>query len=150
MITASHNGYAKNFGLIHRRSILMSGDGTRIDGEDALEPVSGGDVRGDDDFAVRFHLHPNIKASRLADGRAVMLVLPNRDVWMFEALDDPIELEDSVFLAGSDGPRRTTQVVIRERARQAPRVRWSIARSATSPTVTSVRRTARREPELPL
>ena len=79
-----------------------------------------------------------------------MLVLPNRDVWMFEALDDPVELEDSVFLAGSDGPRRTTQVVIRERARQAPRVRWSLARSATSPTVTSVRRTARREPELPL
>ena len=150
MITASHNGYAKNFGLIHRRSILMAGDGTRIDGEDALEPVSGGNVRGDDDFAVRFHLHPNVKASRLADGRAVMLVLPNRDVWMFEALDDAVELEDSVFLAGSDGPRRTVQVVIRERAREAPRVRWSIARSATSPAVTSARRTTRREPELPL
>ena len=41
MITASHNGYAKNFGLIHRRSILMSGDGTRIDGEDELEPTTG-------------------------------------------------------------------------------------------------------------
>ena len=79
-----------------------------------------------------------------------MLVLPNRDVWTFEALDDRVELEDSVFLAGSDGPRRTTQVVIKERARQAPRVRWSIARSAGSPTVTSTRRNTRREPELPL
>jgi len=26
-----------------------------------------------------------------------MLVLPNRDVWTFEALDDKVELEDSVF-----------------------------------------------------
>jgi uncharacterized heparinase superfamily protein len=150
LLTASHNGYARKFGLIHRRSILLSEDGSRIDGEDALEATSGGDIRGEDDFAVRFHLHPNVKASRLADGRAVMLVLPNRDVWTFEALDDRVELEDSVFLAGSDGPRRTTQVVIKERARQAPRVRWSIARSAASPAVTSTRRNTRREPELPL
>jgi uncharacterized heparinase superfamily protein len=151
LLTASHNGYAGQFGLIHRRSILMSEDGTRIDGEDALEPASGGEVRGDDDFAVRFHLHPSIKASRLADGRAVMLVLPNRDVWTFEALDDRVELEDSVFLAGSDGPRRTTQVVIHERARTAPRVRWSIARSNASSTVASAaRRSTWREPELPL
>jgi len=43
-----------------------------------------------------------------------MLVLPNRDVWTFEALDDTVELEDSVFLAGNDGPRRTAQIVIRQ------------------------------------
>src|SRR5581483_5959569 len=150
LLTASHNGYAKQFGLIHRRSILLSEDGARVDGEDALEPTSGGDIRGDDDFVVRFHLHPNVKASRLADGRAVMLVLPNRDVWTFEALDDRVELEDSVFLAGSDGPRRTTQVVIREHARQASAVRWSFVRSTTSPAATTARRNARREPELPL
>src|SRR5262249_52511728 len=70
LLTASHNGYARQFGVIHRRSILMSEDGARVDGEDALEPTSG-NLRGDDDFAVRFHLHPAIKASRLADARAV-------------------------------------------------------------------------------
>ena len=31
---------------------------------------------------------PSVKASRLSDARGVMLVLPNRDVWTFEALDD--------------------------------------------------------------
>ena len=34
----------ENFGLIHRRSILLSEDGSRIDGEDALESTSGGDI----------------------------------------------------------------------------------------------------------
>jgi uncharacterized heparinase superfamily protein len=150
LLTASHNGYARQFGLIHRRSILLSEDGTRIDGEDALEQVPGATLRGDDDFAVRFHLHPGVKASRLSDARAVMLVLPTRDVWTFEALDDKVDLEDSVFLAGSDGPRRTFQIVIRQHARRAPRVRWSLARSAASPSVTSARRSTRREPELPL
>ena len=61
-----------------------------------------------------------MKASRLSDARGVMLVLPNRDVWTFEALDDKVELEDSVFLAGNDGPRRTAQIVIRQDSRHAP------------------------------
>ena len=63
---------------------------------------------------------PSVKASRLSDARGVMLVLPNRDVWTFEALDDKVELEDSVFLAGNDGPRRTAQIVIRQDSRHAP------------------------------
>ncbi len=60
---------------------------------------------------------------------ASMLVLPNRDVWTFEALDDKVDLEDSVFLAGNDGPRRTAQIVIRQDARQAASIRWSFVRS---------------------
>jgi len=79
-----------------------------------------------------------------------MLVLPNRDVWTFEALDERVELEDSVFLAGNDGPRRTAQIVIRQDARHAASIRWSFVRSTTSPTATTARRNARREPELPL
>ena len=75
---------------------------------------------------------------------------PNRDVWTFEALDDKVELEDSVFLAGNDGPRRTAQIVIRQDSRHAPSIRWSFVRSTTSASATSSRRDARREPELPL
>jgi uncharacterized heparinase superfamily protein len=92
-----------------------------------------------------------VKASRLSDARGVMLVLPNRDVWTFEALDDKVDLEDSVFLAGNDGPRRTAQIVIRQTLTQASSIRWSFVRSATtSPAATASRRNARREPELPL
>ena len=67
-----------------------------------------------------------------------------------QALDDKVDLEDSVFLAGNDGPRRTAQIVIHQDARQTGSVRWSFARSNSSPSQTSARRNARREPELPL
>jgi uncharacterized heparinase superfamily protein len=91
-----------------------------------------------------------VKASRLGDARGVMLVLPNREVWIFEAVDDRVELEDSVFLAGNDGPRRTAQIVIRQEARQASSIRWSFVRSGNSAAATTARRNARQEPELPL
>jgi hypothetical protein len=55
-----------------------------------------------------------------------------------------------VFLAGNDGPRRTTQIVIRQEARQASSIRWSFVRSSNSPTATTARRNTRQEPELPL
>ena len=80
------------------------------------------------DYAVRFHLHPLVKASRLHDARGVMLVLPNREVWTFEAADDKVDLEETVFLAGNDGPRRSTQIVIRQNSIEAPNVRWSFVR----------------------
>lgn len=151
LLTASHDGYLAKFGAIHRRVLMIANDGARIDGEDTLTPPQGGRFKGADaDFALRFHLHPAVKASRLSDARGVMLVLPNRDVWTFEALDDKVDLEDSVFLAGNDGPRRTAQIVIRQDARQAPSIRWSFVRSTASPAVTNARRNARREPELPL
>ncbi|MGY4510668.1 putative heparinase superfamily protein [Bradyrhizobium sp. USDA 3650] len=151
LLTTSHDGYLTKFGAIHRRVLMIANDGARIDGEDTLSPPQGGRFKGPDaDFALRFHLHPAVKASRLSDARGVMLVLPNRDVWTFEALDDKVELEDSVSLAGNDGPRRTAQIVIRQDARQAPSIRWSFVRSTASPAITNARRNARREPELPL
>ncbi len=151
LLTTSHDGYVPRFGVIHRRVLMVALDGSRLDGEDTVSPAPGGRNRSNQtDYALRFHLHPSVKASRLSDARGVMLVLPNRDVWTFEALDDKVELEDSVFLAGNDGPRRTAQIVIRQDLRQASAIRWSFVRSATSPAATSARRNARREPELPL
>ena len=150
LLTTSHDGYLARFGVIHRRVLMVAQDGTRLDGEDTLSTAPGGKIKGEADYALRFHLHPSVKASRLSDGRGVMLVLPNRDVWTFEAMDDKVDLEDSVFLAGNDGPRRTAQIVIRQDARQAPSIRWSFVRSTTSPAATNARRNARREPELPL
>src|SRR5947199_2900689 len=136
---------------MHRRVLMISHDGARLDGEDTLSPAPGARIKGSEaDFALRFHLHPAVKASRLSDARGVMLVLPNRDVWTFEALDDKVDLEDSVFLAGNDGPRRPAQIVIRQDARQVPSLRWSFIRSTASPAITNARRNARREPELPL
>ena len=151
LLSTSHDGYLGRFGLLHRRALMLAPDGSRLDGEDTVSLAPGARIKGSEtDYALRFHLHPSVKASRLSDAHGVMLVLPNRDVWTFEAFDDKVELEDSVFLAGNDGPRRTAQIVIRQDSRHVTSIRWSFVRSATSPAATNARRNARREPELPL
>ncbi|MBN9582309.1 MAG: heparinase II/III family protein [Afipia sp.] len=150
LLTASHDGYARQFGVVHQRTLMLSDDGMRLQGEDTLLSAQRSAKDRDDDYAIRFHLHPSVKVSRLSDARGAMLVLPNREAWTFEALDDRVDIEDSVFLAGSDGPRRTSQIVIRQTRGDASGIRWSFTRSSVSAAATSARREARREPELPL
>jgi len=151
LLATSHDGYLPRFRAIHRRVLLIAHDGSRLDGEDTLAPPQNGRIKGGGaDFALRFHLHPTVKANRLLDARSVMLVLPNHDVWVFEAPDDKVDLEESVFLASNDGPRRTAQIVIRADARQTSSVRWSFVRSTVSPAATNASHKAQGEPERPL
>ena len=101
-----------------------------------------------DEFAVRFHLHPAVKANKLTDGHGAMLMLPNRDVWTFNAYEDRVEIEESVYLSGADGPRRAVQIVIYGHAREHPKVKWSFGH--TRPVAPGTRAARADEPELPL
>ena len=105
---------------------------------------------GRDQFAVRFHLHPAIKATRLADGHSAMLLMPNKEVWNFSAYEDRVDIEESVYLAGPDGPRRTAQIVIYGRARKVMRVQWTFTFSHPPPGTGLARRGRGEEPQLPL
>jgi uncharacterized heparinase superfamily protein len=152
LLRASHDGYADIFNIIHERVLMLSADGRRLDGEDSFTPARGELVPADrDQFAVRFHLHPSVKANRLSDGHGAMLAMPSREVWMFSAYGDRVDVEESVYLAGPDGPRRTVQLVIYGRARNVPRVRWTFAPHAGNAAGTSGARRGRAdEPQLPL
>jgi uncharacterized heparinase superfamily protein len=128
-LRVSHNGYADRFGIVHERTLQLAADGSRLDGEDLFTPPDGDAFPPGkkDEFAVRFHLHPTVKASRLNDGNGATLVLPNREVWTFTAYQDKVEVEESAHLAGPDGPRRAAQIVIHGRVGDIDRVRWTFA-----------------------
>jgi uncharacterized heparinase superfamily protein len=150
LLRVSHDGYTGDCGVIHHRTIGLNTDGTVLDGEDSFIPS---DLRGfprdpADEYAIRFHLHPAIKASRLSDSRGVILLLPDREVWTFSTLADKVEIEESVFLAGTDGPRRAVQIVIYGHAREQPRIKWSFGHS--KPVAPGTKPARADEPELPL
>ncbi|MGA2892683.1 MAG: heparinase II/III family protein [Xanthobacteraceae bacterium] len=155
ILRAAHDGYADRFGIVHERVLTLAADGNQLDGEDIFLAADGGaQLRTpQDEFAVRFHLHPTVKATRLTDGHGVMLMMPNKEVWTFSAREDRVELEDSVYLASSEAPRRTAQIVIHGHARTASRVQWSFQQA--QPTTLAGASAARRprdeeEPLLPL
>ncbi|HZT26252.1 MAG TPA: heparinase II/III family protein [Pseudolabrys sp.] len=147
-LRASHDGYAPGFGLVHTRLVRLSPDGRVLDGEDTFQPVSGEFPPHAGEFAVRFHLHPAVKANRLSDGHGVILLLPDKELWSFTGYGETVELEESVYLAGAEGPRRATQIVIYGHVRDKRAVRWSLRH--TPPAAAGQRPDRAEEPELPL
>ena len=149
-LRASHDGYAPTFGVTHTRLIRLNADGRALDGEDSFQPSDGRALpaKAPDEYVIRFHLHPAIKANRLADGHGVILLLPDKELWSFATMGEMVQIEESVYLAGPDGPRRTVQIVIYGHVRETPAVRWSLRH--TPPVAATARPDRVEEPELPL
>ena len=105
--TASHDGYAAAFGLIHRRCLNLDPHGNALHGEDILEPVPGAAPSGPHLFAVRFHLHPLVQArvEDGIDGPTVLMLLPGGAIWRFTAEGAFVELGESIY-CGTDAPPR--------------------------------------------
>jgi len=150
VLRAAHDGYADACGIVHERTITLALDGTRLEGEDVFLSADGGEqVRTTrDHYAVRFHLHPLVKPTLLTEGHGVVLVAPNNEVWTFNAPEERVELEDSVYLSGTDGPRRTVQMVIYGHARRVPRVVWSFQQTDPSAVEAAARRVRGEQPKL--
>ncbi|WP_421789691.1 heparinase II/III family protein [Hyphobacterium sp.] len=138
-VEAGHDGYAGQFGLHHRRRLFLAADGGDLRGEDGLfRPVDYGppdDVDRRWRFAIRFHLHPSIRASLARDGMSALLVLANGDGWRFRSDGGPVRIEPSVYLAVGESPKRTSQIVIQGDAepfgageRPPNRIRWAFQR----------------------
>ena len=107
-VTASHDGYRDRFGLTHRRRLYLSAAGDNLRGEDTLVSTEGAAAH---EFAVRFHLHPDVKASMLQNGAAVLLQTPSGRGWRFQNSGGTPRLDESIY-AAHDGIRRSQQIVI--------------------------------------
>ncbi|OAI43938.1 hypothetical protein AYO42_01140 [Rhizomicrobium sp. SCGC AG-212-E05] len=114
---AMHDAYAQRFGLRHERQITLSPQGLMVTGRDRLVPVGEQSVPGLN-FAVRFHIHPDVRVSRL-DGGGILLKLPGGEGWRFRAGGGTLEVEESVYLGGPT-VRRAEQLVISGVTRDSP------------------------------
>ena len=127
-LDAEHDGYIKRFGMVHRRRVYLAAGGTMLRGEDSLEGpgVEGGGPA----FELRFHLHPDVQASLVADG--ALLRLPGGIGWRFRAAGGALGLTESVYLGRPGEMRRAEQLVVAGvGAQNGAMIKWAFARIET-------------------
>lgn len=128
LVVATHNGYSRGFGFLHRRRVYLADNGEDLRGEDTLEPVIGTTPTAQP-FAIRFHLHPNVQASLIQGGAQVLLRLSGGTGWRLRATGAVLELEESIYLGSGDEPRRTTQIVMHGHSGpEGLTVKWALRR----------------------
>jgi len=114
-LTASHLEYVSRYGLQHNRRLFLQRTGNDLRGEDSLERPSGLKKTKNLQpipFTIRFHLHPEVRASASRDGASVLLLLPNGEGWRFVCDCGTLTLEPSVYLAAGSPPKRSSQICV--------------------------------------
>ena len=127
MIVVDHDGYLRRFGVIHERKMALAASGLHLEGQDTLKAPK---QQRELDYALRFHLHPAVKATLSPDAKSVTLILPGQSIWTFEAAGQPLALEESIFFASSEGMRRTEQIVVQANTKADASLKWSFRKTA--------------------
>ena len=120
-VDAAHDGYLPRFGITHLRRMTLSPQGLVLTGTDRLIPSGPRRTKGAPPlgFAIRFHVHPDVRLSLAQGGGSVILKLPNGDGWRFRAGGGAVSIEESIYLGG-EIVRRTEQLVVSGQAGAEP------------------------------
>ena len=111
-IEASHDGYLRAFGLIHKRSLMLGNDGKELRGADHLVAKGRKKIRESAAYAARFHLAPGVEPTITADGMGAILRSKGAPPWNFRCRGGNLAVEESLWIDGRGQPHRTMQLVI--------------------------------------
>jgi len=130
-LEASHDGYLRSFGLLHRRVLVLGNDGKELRGTDELVAKARRRAKDGTPFAIRFHLEIGIEPTITADGMGAILRSPGAPPWNFRSRGAAIGVEESLMVDGRGTPHRTMQLVINgEAAASGAEVHWQFRRSS--------------------
>jgi uncharacterized heparinase superfamily protein len=130
-LEASHDGYVRGFGLVHKRSLMLGNDGKELRGADQLLPKGRRRIRDAAPYAIRFHLAPGVEPTITADGMGAILRSPGAPPWNFRCRGANLGIEESLMIDGRGHAVATTQLVIQgEVAAIGGDVAWQFRRSS--------------------
>jgi uncharacterized heparinase superfamily protein len=130
-VTASHDGYARGFGLLHQRSVVLGNDGKELRGNDQLIARGRKKIREAAPFAIRFHLAPGIEATATADGMGAILRPASSPPWNFRCRGAMLSIEESLHINGAGEVTPTLQLaVVGEVSALGGQVAWQFRRSS--------------------
>lgn len=129
-LEASHDGYVRRYGFLHRRQLVLGSDGRELRGEDSLLPASKRRKLGATPFAIRFHLGAGVRVTPTADGQAALLRLPGNLLWQFRCRGGAMAIEESLWIDGEGRPQSTSQLVVTgESPAGGASVSWALKRA---------------------
>jgi uncharacterized heparinase superfamily protein len=130
-LEASHDGYVRAFGLVHKRSLMLGNDGKELRGADQLIAKGRKKIRESAPYAVRFHLAPGIEVTITADGMGAILRSKGAPPWNFRCRGGSLTTEEGLWIDGRGEPHRTIQLaVVGEVSSLGGEIGWQFRRTS--------------------
>ncbi|MDC0395509.1 heparinase II/III-family protein [Candidatus Pelagibacter sp.] len=97
-INAAHDGYLKQYGIIHERELEFYPEQLKFVGHDKI--ISENNVK-DLKFEIRFHLKPNIKTMKTQDNKSILIDLDGEG-WKFNSENNNINIDNGLYFGRKD------------------------------------------------
>ncbi len=92
-INGAHDGYLKQYGIIHEREIEFYPEQIKFVGHDKI--ISKNDIKNLK-FEIRFHLGPNIKIMKTQDNKSILIDLDGEG-WKFNSNNNTINIDNGLY-----------------------------------------------------
>ena len=107
-INAAHDGYLKQYGIIHEREIEFYPEQIKFVGQDKI--ISKNGVKNLK-FEIRFHLEPNIKIMKTQDNKTILIDLDGEG-WKFNSYNNNINIDNGLYFGEKDSFVDNQNIVI--------------------------------------
>ena len=92
---ATHNGYEKKYGYLHKRSIRILKKESKIYGTDELEKTR--NIFNQIYYFIRFHIYPGIKITKTKGKNSVLVKQTNGEGWIIKSIENNLNIEKNIF-----------------------------------------------------
>ena len=107
-INAAHDGYLKQYGVIHEREIEFYPEQIKFVGQDKIIfKNSNKNLK----FEIRFHLEPNIKIMKTQDNKSILIDLDGEG-WKFNSSNNIIDIDNGLYFGRKDSFVDNQNIVI--------------------------------------
>ncbi len=92
-ISAAHDGYLKQYGIIHDRELEFYPEEMKFIGYDKI--INKNNTKNLK-FEIRFHLEPIVKVMKTQDNKSILIDL-NSEGWKFASKDNSIDIDNGLY-----------------------------------------------------
>ena len=97
-VTATHDGYLKNYGSIHERNIEFYPEQmTFVANDKIIKKKTNNNYK----FEIRFHLEPNIKLMKTQDNKSILIEL-GEEGWKFTCDNYEINIDNGLYFGNKN------------------------------------------------
>ena len=124
-INAAHDGYLKQYGVIHEREIEFYPEQIKFVGHDKI--VSKTNAKNLK-FEIRFHLEPNIKIMKTQDNRSILIDLDGEG-WKFNSVNCTMNINNGLYFGKKDSFVDNQNIVISGMTKDKNQtIKWEITK----------------------
>ena len=124
-INASHDGYLKQYGIVHEREIEFYPEQKKFIGHDKI--ISKNSFKNLK-FEIRFHLEPNIKTMKTQDNKSILIDLDGEG-WKFNSDKNDMNIDNGLYFGRKDTFINNQNIVISGMTNEENQtIKWEITK----------------------